>query len=118
MKKEFLFSITKKDLDIQTFRGSGPGGQHRNKTDSAVRITHRASGAVGESQTDKSQHRNKRLALKRLTESNKFKIWLNRKAYEITSGKTIEQRVEESIIPKNLKIETKDEKDRWIAFFP
>lgn len=118
MKKELLFSITKKDLDIQTFRGSGPGGQHRNKTDSAVRITHRASGAVGESQTDKSQHRNKRLALKRLTESNKFKIWLNRKAYEITSGKTIEQRVEESIIPKNLKIETKDEKDRWIAFFP
>lgn len=113
MKKEFLFSITKKDLDVQTFRGSGPGGQHRNKTDSAVRIVHKASTAVGESQTEKSQHRNKRIALKRLVESKKFKIWLNRKVHEITSGKTIEQRVEEAMMPENIRVEARDENGKW-----
>ena len=113
MKKELLFSITKKDFEVQTFCSGGPGGQHQNKTSSGVRIIHRASGSVGESRTDRSQHRNKRLALKRLTESPKFKLWITRTAFEITSGKTIEQRVEESINVKNLKFEGKDENDRW-----
>lgn len=49
MKKEKLFSITKKDFDIQTFASGGPGGQHQNKTASGV--SHRDSGAVGESKT-------------------------------------------------------------------
>ena len=113
MKKELLFSITKKDFDVQTFCSGGPGGQHQNKTASGVRIIHRASGAVGESRTDRSQHRNKRLALKRLTENPKFKLWITRTAFAVTSGKTIEQRVEESLNIKNLKFEGKDEKDRW-----
>jgi len=46
MPKEKLFSITKKDLEIQTFCSGGLGGQHQNKTASGVRIIHRASGAV------------------------------------------------------------------------
>jgi len=45
-KKELLFSLTKKDFKVETFRGSGAGGQHRNKTDSAVRIKHPASGRL------------------------------------------------------------------------
>ena len=114
MKKELLFTVSKKDFDIQTFRSGGPGGQHQNKTDSGVRIIHRASGAVGESRNDKSQYRNKRLALKRLTEAKIFKAWINRRAHELTSGKTIEQRVEEAIMPENLRIETHDKKGRWI----
>ena len=65
MKKELLFSITKKDFEVQTFRSGGKGGQHQNKTDSGVRIIHRASGAVGESRSERSQLVNKRLALKR-----------------------------------------------------
>ena len=56
--KELLFTIRKKDFEIQTFRSGGKGGQHQNKTDSGVRIIHKASGAVGESRNDKSQHRN------------------------------------------------------------
>ena len=113
MKKELLFSIYKKDFNIQTFKSGGPGGQHQNKTDSGVRITHIESGAVGESRTDKSQHRNKKLALKRLTESKKFKIWITQKVYEVTSGKTIEQRVDESMVSNNLKLEIKDSKGSW-----
>lgn len=111
--KQKLFSITKKDLDIQTFRSGGPGGQHQNKTDSGVRIIHRASGAVGESRSERSQHDNKRIAFRRLTGSAKFKLWLNRTAYAVTSGKTIDQRVDEQMIPKNLKIEAQDEQGKW-----
>ena len=112
--KEHLFTIQKKDFEVQTFRAGGKGGQHQNKTDSAVRIIHKASGAVGESRNDRSQHRNKRMALKRLIASIKFKLWVTRISHEIISGETIEQKIEKLMEAPNLKIETKDENDRWM----
>lgn len=105
MERKHLFSITKKDFEVQTFKAGGKGGQHQNKTDSAVRIIHSDSGAVGISRSDRSQHRNKKLALERLTKTSKFKLWINRRVNEISVGKTIEEQVEEDMKPKNLKIE-------------
>jgi peptide chain release factor 1 len=68
MARELLFSITKDDFDVQTFRCGGCGGQNRDKVESGVRIIHRESGAVGECRETRDQHKNKKIAFKRLVE--------------------------------------------------
>jgi len=74
--REKLFSLTAKDFDWAFYRGSGKGGQHRNKTDSAVRCTYKASGAVATAQDERSQRRNKVMAFKRVAETDLFREWL------------------------------------------
>jgi ribosome-associated protein len=57
-----------RECEVETFRSSGPGGQHVNKTESAVRLRHQPSGVVVSSQQQRSQHRNKTLCLQKLRE--------------------------------------------------
>ncbi|MCL1788961.1 MAG: peptide chain release factor 1 [Oscillospiraceae bacterium] len=64
--EEVDVEINPADLEIQTFRASGAGGQHINKTESAIRIIHKPSGVVVECQEERSQHKNKDKALKML----------------------------------------------------
>lgn len=107
--KELLFSITRKDLEIDTFRSGGKGGQHQNKVETGVRIRHPDSGAVGEARDGKSQHLNKKAAFERLVANKKFKIWVKRRAAEemgnLPTNEDLEPWMQEQLKPENLRIE-------------
>lgn len=114
MNREKLVSVTKKDFDIQYYaKSSGAGGQKVNKTNSAVRIRHRDSGAEGKCSDSRKQRENKITAFNRLTQSNKFKLWLSMETAKALLGKQeMEKRLEAALKPSNLKIDV-IQKGRW-----
>jgi len=118
MTRELLFSVTKKDLRIDTFKSGGPGGQNQNKRDTGVRITHKASGAVGTAREHRTQEQNKKTAFRRMAESKQFKAW-HRVETARRSGylADIEQKVEKQMAPSNLRIEVVQE-GKWVKWRP
>ncbi len=75
--KEPFFSITAKDCEWSYTRGTGAGGQKRNKTSSAVHCIHKASGAHGYSESSRSQLDNRKEAFRKMAETDKFKKWIH-----------------------------------------
>lgn len=108
--KELVLSVTLKDCRVDTFRTGGPGGQKQNKTSSGARVTHLASGAVGESREERSQLQNKRKAFIRMTETSKFKAWLRR---QLGRDTLTEVAVDRAMWPVNIKTEVRED-GRWV----
>lgn len=113
--REKLFSLTKKDFRWDYFRGSGKGGQKRNKTSSGVRCTHEASGAVGQSDDTRHQSKNKFIAFKRMTDTKKFNDWLRLEAARVTGGlRDLEEKIVDEM-KNNTKIEVRKD-DKWVDY--
>ena len=105
--REHLFAVIKKDIELDFFSGSGAGGQHRNKHQNCVRLYHADSGVRVIGQSNRERQANIRDAFNALLKHPKFKVWHSCKIQEVVTGKSIAQRVNESMVPSNLLIETK-----------
>lgn len=82
--KELLFSLTTKDFRWDYYKGSGAGGQKRNKTENCCRCVHVESGAVGKSEEGRSKEQNKRKAFRRMAETEEFQKWARLEAARVT----------------------------------
>ena len=112
MTKEILFSVTASDCDWSYTKGTGTGGQKKNKTSSAVHCMHRPSGAHGYSEASRSQLDNKREAFVKMANSKEFKEWHKMETMRRNGQMAvIDAAVEKSM--KNVKIEVHDENGRW-----
>ena len=114
MAKELLFSVTAKDCKFDFYSGTGNGGQARNKSLSAVRCTHIASGAVGKSEDERSQTQNKRLAFTRMANTEKFRKWHKiETARRLGKYVGLDKEVDNLMRDKYLKVEVKKD-GKWV----
>lgn len=117
--RELLFSVTKDDFELQTFRAGGKGGQGQNKRSTGVRLIHRDSGARGEARDERSFNQNRKNAFLRLIETPKFKSWhMIETARRLGAVIDIETELKKAMQPKNFTVEVKDDRGRWVAVEP
>jgi len=117
--KELLFSVTKEDFELQTFRAGGKGGQNQNSRSTGVRLIHKASGARGEARDERSFDQNRKNAFLRLVATSKFKTWhMIETARRLGNAINIEEEIKKALHPANLKVEVKDEQGKWITAEP
>jgi protein subunit release factor A len=108
MAKEMklLFSLTKKDFEVQTFCTGGPGGQHKNAKQNGVRIIHTASGARSEHRDGRDQAANKKKAFEKLAKNDVFLKWHRGEvARRLGQLAEIDHRVNEQMRAHNLRVE-------------
>lgn len=116
--KQKLLTLSKEngDFRIETFRSSGKGGQHKNTTDSAVRIVHVKTGISAESKTEKSQKTNIKIAFKNLCNKPEFRKWLRiesaRMAGSMKTEKEMLNEIEEETQEQFIKVEV-NENGKW-----
>ena len=85
------------------------------KTSSAVRVSHKPSGAVGESRDGRSQEHNRQAAFRKMAETKEFQAWLKLEIARVSGRlKSVEQEVEKAMNPANIRIEIHED-DKWVV---
>jgi protein subunit release factor B len=108
MSRELVFSVTAADCDWSYTRGTGKGGQKKNKTNSAVHCTHRASGAHGYAEDTREQHKNRSIAFERMCKTKEFETWRHTEFLRRTGAEAaIQEKVERGM--KQVRVEIKEE---------
>lgn len=112
MEKELVFSVTQQDCEWSYTRGTGKGGQKKNKTSSAVHCIHRPSGAHGYSEASRSQRDNKEEAFLKMSKTKEFQAWFR---LEVARRMGTLQKVEEAVDKQmqQVKVEVRKD-DKWI----
>jgi len=103
--------INEADIQVEFYRGSGPGGQHRNTTDSAVRIRHLPTGIVVHASENRSQLRNREVALQRLREALEKRNRKEKKriATRVSKGQKEKRLMEKRLISIRKKLRRPEE---------
>ena len=115
MAKELLFSVTSTDCVWSYTRGTGTGGQKKNKTSSAVHCTHRASGAHGYAEETRSQAKNREQAFVKMTQTKEFKEWHHNETLRRNGTLAIiDANVEREMT--RVKVERKNDDGLWEAW--
>ena len=116
-KKQLVLSLSKDNGDfiVETFSGSGAGGQNRNRKQKCVRIKHPASKSVAVATEERSLEQNKRKAFKRLINSDSFKKWHKMEVARICGNiDSVEEIVNQGMNPKNIKVEVR-KSGNWVT---
>jgi protein subunit release factor B len=107
-KRQLLFSVTAADCDWSYTRGTGNGGQAKNKTSSAVHCTHRASKAHGYAEDSRVQRQNRSTAFERMCNTKEFKAWHKLEVSRKTGQEAIiEKNVERAM--KQIRVDVKED---------
>ena len=110
--RQVLFSVTANDCDWAYTRGTGAGGQKKNKTSSAVHCTHTASGAHGYAEETRSQAKNREIAFTKMVNTKEFNAWHSMEIMRRTGTMAvIDANVEKEM--SRVKVERKTEAGTW-----
>lgn len=104
-------TVTIRDMEIQTFRSGGKGGQNQNKRDTGVRLIHHPSGARAESREHRTQGENKKAAFRKVASSYQFLVWAKD---EMGLENLVNEHVNKAMHPGNLRVDYRIE-GRWVT---
>lgn len=105
--RELLFSVTRKDLVITPYKGSGNGGQNRNVRLTACRIHHPDSGVTSQAEEHRTFDQNRKAAFVRLTQDAKFRFWMAQTRKTLMGMPSVDELVAEQMKEQNLRVEVK-----------
>lgn len=114
MSRTPILTLTRDQFRVDTYRASGAGGQNVNKVESAVRITHIPSGASASCQEEREQHRNKMLAMSKLSRHPKLIAYVKRMVADMDKG-SIEEKVESFTSSLHVRWEKKVD-GKWVPW--